>query len=96
MGKKVCRVINDPQETYMFECPGCGCFHFFRVPPWRFNGNFEKPTVEGSVLVNADLKTAAPGAFRCHSIITDGKIQFLSDCTHALAGKIIEMEDIKE
>lgn len=30
----------------------------------------------------------------CHSYVTDGKIQFLSDCTHALADKTVEMPDI--
>lgn len=29
----------------------------------------------------------------CHSFVRDGKIQFLSDCTHELAGKIVDMED---
>ena len=31
---------------------------------------------------------------RCHSFVTDGKIQFLSDCTHELAGQIVELPDI--
>ena len=29
----------------------------------------------------------------CHSFVRDGKIQYLSDCTHELAGQTIEMED---
>lgn len=32
----------------------------------------------------------------CHSFITDGKIQFLGDCTHELAGKTVDMLDIEE
>lgn len=28
----------------------------------------------------------------CHSFITDGKIQYLSDCTHELAGQTIELQ----
>ena len=27
----------------------------------------------------------------CHSYITEGKIQFLSDCTHALAGQTVDL-----
>lgn len=27
----------------------------------------------------------------CHSFITDGQIQFLSDCTHALAGQTVQL-----
>ena len=38
-----------------------------------------------------------PSAFRCercHTYITDGKIQFLKDCTHELAGKTIDLPDL--
>lgn len=30
----------------------------------------------------------------CHSFITDGKIQFLSDCSHNLAGITVELPDL--
>lgn len=29
---------------------------------------------------------------RCHSYVTDGRIQFLGDCTHALAGQTVPLE----
>ena len=29
----------------------------------------------------------------CHSFVIDGRIQFLSDCTHALAGHTVELPD---
>lgn len=32
----------------------------------------------------------------CHSFIRDGKIQFLSDCTHHLAGKTVDLPDIQD
>ncbi|CAN7331018.1 DUF6527 family protein [Variovorax sp. LjRoot84] len=32
----------------------------------------------------------------CHSFVTDGRIQFLGDCTHALAGQTVELEEIGE
>lgn len=31
---------------------------------------------------------------RCHSFVTDGKIEFLSDCTHEFAGQTLMLEDI--
>jgi hypothetical protein len=31
----------------------------------------------------------------CHSFITDGRIQFLSDCTHALAGQTVDLPNIE-
>ena len=36
-----------------------------------------------------------PRPFTCHSFVTDGKIQYLNDCTHEYAGQTIELEDIK-
>lgn len=29
----------------------------------------------------------------CHSFVTDGRIQFLGDCTHALAGLTVDLPD---
>lgn len=31
----------------------------------------------------------------CHSFVTNGQIIFLSDCTHAMAGQIVGLEDFK-
>lgn len=36
----------------------------------------------------ADLKCSI-----CHSFVTDGRIQFLSDCTHALAGQTVDLPE---
>lgn len=36
-----------------------------------------------------------PAPFKCdvcHSFLRDGRIEFLSDCTHELAGKIVDLE----
>lgn len=30
----------------------------------------------------------------CHSFVTDGRIQFLNDCTHALAGQTVDLPDL--
>lgn len=30
---------------------------------------------------------------QCHSYITDGKIKFLADCHHSLAGQTVEIPD---
>lgn len=29
----------------------------------------------------------------CHSFVTDGRIQFLDDCTHSLAGQTVDLPD---
>lgn len=30
----------------------------------------------------------------CHSYVTDGQVQFLSDCTHVLAGQTVPLPEI--
>ena len=77
------------EKRVCFWCPGCKCGHWVRVAGtagvWGFNGNFDKPTFAPSILCKS-------GASVCHSHVTDGSIQFLADCTHEFAGKIVPME----
>ena len=90
--KNVVTILPNEHDTatwYTFYCPGCECSHFF-TSNWKFNGNFEKPTVTPSILVNQGRVN--PTAHVCHMFITDGEIQFLSDCTHHLAGQKVPME----
>ncbi|CAN7314655.1 DUF6527 family protein [Bosea sp. LjRoot9] len=76
-------------------------------PRWEFNGNFEQPTFRPSILVNGVQsiidaegewtgefvldESGKPRALVCHSFVTDGQIQFLGDCTHALAGQTVPL-----
>lgn len=76
------------QRVYAFHCPGCEYGHNIEVPRWTWNGSLELPTFTPSLLVNKDFPAA-----RCHSHITDGKIQFLSDCFHKLAGQTVDIPD---
>jgi len=55
------------------------------------NKSFESPTIHPSILVNRG--GANPTAHICHSYVTEGKIQYLGDCTHAFAGRTIELPD---
>jgi hypothetical protein len=32
----------------------------------------------------------------CHSFVTDGRIQFLGDCTHKLAGQTVDLPEIDQ
>jgi len=78
---------------YMFECPGCGCCHFFSTdgagrPHWQWNGDVEKPTVTPSILVSGSRPE-----HRCHSFVKDGRIQFLGDCHHKLAGQTVDLPE---
>ncbi len=81
------------EVLWMFHCPGCGYGHAFRTagpgPCWTFNGDDEKPSFTPSLMCNQNEP-----ARRCHSYVTDGRIQFLDDCFHTLKGQTIELEDV--
>jgi hypothetical protein len=83
----------DGCDHYWFFCPGCNCLHGYKVGScghsWTFSGTRRTPTFKPSLLVNKHNPKS-----RCHLFVTEGKIQFLSDCHHELAGKTIEMEEI--
>lgn len=90
------KFIRVPESETVFQlqfyCPGCKCSHALNST-WKFNGNYDKPTVSPSVLVrwyNSEKKEEA----RCHSFIKDGMIQFLSDCTHELKGQTVELPEL--
>lgn len=81
-----------------FYCPGCKQRHFIydiesdkaasNGHCWSFNKNYDEPTLSPSILVQWPNH-------RCHSFVREGKIQFLSDCTHVLAGQTIELHEIE-
>ena len=76
------------QTLYVFHCPGCKYGHGFHVPRWTWNGSLDKPTFTPSLLCNGH-----DPASRCHSFVTDGRIQFLADCWHPLAGQTVDIPD---
>lgn len=90
-------------------CDGAHCIHHGAGtgPRWGWNGDVEKPTFTPSILVRGTVPMTdqqheayeregmlpTPVKLICHSFVTDGKIQFLSDCTHQLAGQTVEIPD---
>lgn len=93
-----------------FKCPGCGMSHHLytqEVPPtvvgprWTWNMDVERPTLTPSILARGAFRSDVEdedndwdGAAICHSFVTDGRIQFLNDCTHALAGQTVDLPDL--
>ena len=88
-----------------FWCPGCDQAHgitYAGGAPWTWNGDLERPTFTPSVLVkfhgyphgiDPAGEVQKPGPQVCHSFVTDGRIQFLDDCTHALAGQTVDLPE---
>lgn len=56
------------------------------------------PTHRGDCWCSFKRASGEPSVFkcyRCHCFIRDGKIEFLGDCTHALAGSVVPMPDVE-
>ncbi len=96
--------IGEPHKgarTYAFNCPGCAQYdepgsrlhraHTFRDGPdgWTYNGDGDRPTVSPSILVTGHDEK------RCHSFVREGRIEFLGDCTHALAGQTVDLPELE-
>lgn len=87
----------------MFHCPGCGEPHVVRTgtgpgPRWTFDGDYDRPTFAPSVLVRTGRAVdpsfvPEPGdpPEICHSFVRAGRIEFLGDCTHHLAGQAVDL-----
>lgn len=56
---------------------------------WYWNGKVNAPTLEPKLI-------ASEGDTRCSSIIRDGLVQFLHDCTHKFANATMPLLDVEE
>lgn len=87
-------VLGSNDKLY-FHCPGCDVSHDIsinpeRQPHWSWNGDITKPTFTPSILVHYTYGEEQK-EYVCHSYVTDGSIQYLSDCTHEYAGKTVPL-----
>ena len=88
---------------YIHYCPGCQEAHSYITDEghrvrWQFNGNLEAPTFTPSMRLfeaaHVDEGKPVGEHTLCHYFLTDGRIQFLSDCDHALAGQTVDLPDL--
>ncbi len=87
--------LSPADDRLFFNCPGCNEEHAVNTT-WQFNNDDDKPTFSPSILVTGWKPNKDIGEpFTCHSFIKDGKIQFLSDCTHSLANQTVDLIDYK-
>lgn len=99
-------VDNAGGEYVLFWCPGCDSPHAPVVKAsalspsaWGWNGSLERPTFTPSILSAWDEwqgEGVPPKKHVCHSFVTDGRIQFLGDCTHALAGQTVPLPEFDQ
>lgn len=64
-------------------------------PIWNWNGDIYAPTFSPSILSRLPLDGGAR-TMRNHVFVREGRIQFLTDCSHALAGKTVELPKLKD
>ena len=98
------RVEPAGDSHWKFWCPGCGDAH---VVSSAWEVDVESATISPSVLVHSvrrfvdsDLvgdALMAPGNATvsplCHSFVRGGRIEFLGDSTHSLAGQTVDLPE---
>jgi hypothetical protein len=101
------RVVDSEGREYgwRIECPACRAdtgngAHILttgeHLPTrWGFNGDPERPTFTPSLLCRYDCGEARTPVV-CHSFIRDGRIEYLSDSTHPLAGQTFDLPEIED
>ena len=77
--------------------------HFFRTvpapngrePTWEFDQNLKRPTFSPSLRCRADWWNPETKRYDiklcCHFFLRNGRLEFLDDCTHPLAGQTVDM-----
>lgn len=108
MSEPVVEVLKFHDQTgslLTFECPGCGYQHGLHIgcknalgAEWTWNGDYIRPTISPSILQKLGPYVSGVRAGQidvCHSFVRDGQIEFLSDCTHSLAGRTVPLQPIQ-
>jgi uncharacterized protein YlaI len=106
--KKLSPLLGEqPNGCILFMCPACDHVHSLPIEgrytgphdKWTWNGNVDKPTFAPSVRAWYD-RPAHDGrparTYVCHSFVREGRIEYLSDCTHRLAGQTVDLIPLPE
>lgn len=101
---KVSHASHPDGARVSFWCPGCDQAHTIG-PAWSYDGNDAAPTIHPSIKVEGVQWEPSSGFHKprhhveprgqtiCHSFVRSGRIEFLGDCTHDLAGQTVELPD---
>lgn len=90
MSAVVTRKTIGGRDSLYWHCPGCEETHRVWVDAggWSWDGSLDRPSISPSVLVRF-TRCDVPQV--CHSFVREGVVEFLGDCTHALAGQSVPM-----
>ena len=67
-----------------------------KKPIWTFNNDFDKPTFTPSLKEYYTHPETKAEITTCHSIVTNGNIQFCADCEHELKNQTLPLEEIPD
>lgn len=93
-------------QYFNFYCPACKRLHTVSdAGGWNVTGDLNRPTITPSVLnrtpyltkeiVDGEIIEKMEYKDICHLTLTDGMIDYCPDCEHEMAGKTIELPDLK-
>lgn len=86
-----------PKPPGVHASPTCG-LHMLPIggatnrPNWTLH-ELDPLHLEPSVLTRANYES---GDFVCHSFVRNGRVEFLGDCTHELAGQTVDLPDLPD
>lgn len=80
--------LRKTQGGIIFWCPACNSGHEVKIGRngWEWNNRDDSPTIAPSVYVSVN-------DWKCHCVVKDGRIEYLTDSTHDLRGKSVELPD---
>lgn len=111
LSSKLVRTHHDQRHDYgghiAHWCPACRELHEFAVERpfrngarWLFGGTFEVPTFSPSMNIRIgpypDASKKAGQIDVCHYFLKEGRIEYLSDCTHGMVGQTIDLPDLPD
>jgi len=93
--------VKETKEYWVVKSPATGIIEIPRDGRWIFNSNYYNPTFSPSINETfgkegqsyEDFKKD-PNPRRNHVFIRNGKIEYLSDCTHELAGQVVDIPEL--
>jgi hypothetical protein len=87
---------NEDGTRFWHWCPACQDSHIYAVikpfhngAKWTFNASMEKPTFTPSMKISWQMRDDPEHV--CHYFITEGKIEYCSDCTHHMKGQTVDL-----